>query len=210
MTLLAKKPQRGRAGSPSAFTLVELAVVLVIVSIVLMIAQPRFAGAVQRDRLKRTAFKIQTDLRTLQSEAIRRRSPTALGVGADQEFYVLWYYRAAALKWRTLEYLGPQTAYMNPVGMNQDYGVAIEGLSTGDSYLVFDAYGVPAKNTVLTLGYGTLRVQVTIDAATGKISVGDLYEYVGAKIAFTAVSCPTRAAINATAPGAVEEVGTGY
>lgn len=191
-----------RAARLRAFTLTELAVVLAITAIMMAIAQPRLAQVMVRDRLRRAATKLKTDIRALQSEAVRARNKTGLGFDADDEFYVLWEYNPTNSKWRVLDRLEPQVSGCTSLGMDRDYKTAIHA-PAAIGYVTFDAYGMTAADNTLTLGIGLLRIDVKIEAASGKVTVGDLYEVVTAT-PNVVTAWPTRSDMKATAPGTPE------
>ncbi len=191
-----------RAARLRAFTLTELAVVLAITAIMMAIAQPRLAQVMVRDRLRRAGTKLKTDIRALQSEAVRARNKTGLGFDANNEFYVLWEYNPSSSKWRILDRLEPKVNACTSLGMNRDYKTAIHEPS-GVGSLTFDAYGLPAADETVTLGIGLLRIDVEIEAASGKVTVGDLYEVVTATPNVVTV-WPTRSDMKTTAPGTAE------
>jgi type II secretion system protein H len=62
---LMRKSQRGRSG----FTLVEMAVVLVVMGIALAVTVPSFRGSMRRARYDRAASELQSDLRLAVSQS---------------------------------------------------------------------------------------------------------------------------------------------
>lgn len=181
------------------FTLIELMVVLCIMAIVAMIAQPRLARTIQRDRVRRAGQKLATDARLLQSEAVRLRTPTALGFNPAADFYTLWYFKTSSASWKPLDYLAPRIQGLTSYAMDADYKVAIDRLASGATAIKFDRYGMPTSDEVVTVGLGKLRIDVYFEAGTGNITVGSLYE-AGTSTNPTQTAWPDDSAIKGTAP----------
>lgn len=181
------------------FTLIELMVVLCIMAILAMMAQPRLARTIQRDRVRRAGQKLAADARLLQSEAVRMRTQTALGINPGADFYALWYFKTSTANWKPLDYLAPRIAGLTSFAMDADYKVAIDRLASGATTIKFDRYGMPGSDETVTLGLGKLRIDVAFEAGTGNVSVGSLYE-AGTSTYPTQTAWPDDTAMKGTAP----------
>lgn len=190
---------RPRPTGRAAFTLLELVIVLCIMTIVALIAQPRLAQTIQRDRVRRAAQKLASDARLLQSEAVRLHTATAMGFKPSDNFYALWYYQSSTSKWKALDYLAPRTSNVTSFALDADYKIAIAGLASGATVIRFDRYGLPMADETVTLGLDRLRVDVTFVSGSGAISVGHLYE-ASARLRPTQTAWPDDNAIRSTAP----------
>ncbi len=184
-----------------AFSLVEIATVLAIMGVMLAIATPRFADFVQRDRVRRSARKVATDVRYAQSLAIRDRSPVTMMFSEGLDAYSIWLKDTTAktetwmvvrLSNRKVEVLANRTdraTYEQIVDLagDPDYGVALVNADFGGKMdLTFDEYGTPtgAIGGIVQLGLNTYRINISVDGVTGRVGVGELTEHA------TAVALP--------------------
>lgn len=195
---------RFRRAHRRAFTYLELVMVMIILAIVAVAAKPRVVEVVQREKLRRAAHKLRLDMKLLQGEALRIGVPTALGIDPAGEFYVLWYYRSVASKWRFLSTYEPEIPSVFCLGCEPDYRVAIETVSDGSKSIQFDGYGLPEKDLTITLSLGTLRADVKVTAASGVIESGDVYD-AGDWKGNQATRWPTKSDAKGTAPGSTDE-----
>lgn len=155
-----------------AFSLLELAVVLAIMGMLLMVAQPRLSGFVLRDRVRRSAQRLQVDLRFAQAEAIRTRRKTAVSFDPLRDFYTVWFWDKSGVPvWKVID-----DGRVVALGADPDYHVGITSTTFTNDAVAFDAVGIPSEGGTVLLGSGTLRITVTVDAASGRATVGDLTE----------------------------------
>jgi len=66
------------------FTLIELMVVMLLISVVMAVAVPRFQGGAFQDPVKKTYRWMSNTVRTLRNEAIRLQKPFALAIDLDK------------------------------------------------------------------------------------------------------------------------------
>lgn len=174
---LPKRAVALRAPCARAFSLVELTAVVVIIGIAALIAQPRFAEAWARHRVRNGASLVATDIRLAQSEAIRRRSSVNVVFSADADTYAIWVYSAADSAWQPLKSLGRSTVdHVVPLGAIPDYQLAIiEADFDGVAELTFSRVGLPVMPGRISLGSGKWRIDIGV-AATGRVQIGELQE----------------------------------
>ncbi|RJP37669.1 MAG: prepilin-type N-terminal cleavage/methylation domain-containing protein [Phycisphaerales bacterium] len=180
--------QRHRPGPPTAgrhgFSLAEIVIVIVIITTLAWIAQPRFSGYVQRDRLRRAAQRVQMDLRVTQQEAMRRRAPAGITFSPANDFYACWYWNrtlspagwsafANAAVLRACGAACDEASMSTALGADPDYQVTIESTGfTGDT-ITFDLWGVPDAGGDIVLGSANGRITITVDPVSGAASVSD-------------------------------------
>ena len=210
----------GLSTSRRAYSLVELVAVLAIMAVAMAIAQPRMAGYVTRDRLSRSARRVQMDMRLAQNEAVRRRTWMGVGFSPALDFYAVWrwdpnaitpqaWLRAAAS--HRIGDADAEAALRDQVvalGADPDYLVGIVSTSFDGNRLVFDAYGIPSAGGSIVLGVGKLRVTVTVNGATGTPTIGDLTQTT-APLNVGGLQRPAVAAVDATRPPALPGFGGG-
>jgi len=168
-----------------AFSLVEIVAVVTIMGIMFMIAQPRLRGFVQRDRVQRAARRVATDLRLSQSEAIRQRAQTSVVFRPSSNAYVVWIADIAGdpTEWVPLGdnavAMGSSSGAIVMLADDPDYRVAIESADfNGEARITFNEYGVPTEPAggSIVLGAGTNRITITVNGATGRVTIQDLTE----------------------------------
>jgi Tfp pilus assembly protein FimT len=139
---------------------------VVITGILLAIVQPRFVGVLQRDRLRRSANKLATDIRLAQNEAIRRQKSTTVGFNVEYDAY-----RVAGLAPET----DGSTTFEVHLGADRTYQTGIVSAEFGHRLdLTFDGFGAPSAGGKIELGVQQLRVTLEVSAGTGRVTVGEL------------------------------------
>ncbi|MCP4249582.1 MAG: prepilin-type N-terminal cleavage/methylation domain-containing protein [bacterium] len=146
----------------AGFSLIEVVMVLVIMTIVAAMALPRYANAAARTRVERAAGRVVTDLALAQRRAI--------STGASQTVV----FDVAASRYRIvgLQHLDDPGREYEVLLAQAPYQTAIVSADfAGDTQIVFDAYGVPDSGGGLIVRVGQYQKQITVDAATGWTSV---------------------------------------
>jgi prepilin-type N-terminal cleavage/methylation domain-containing protein len=146
----------------TGFSIVELALVLAIISVLAGIAAPRYARSLARYRADMAARRIAADLSLAQSRA--RSSSTSQAIVFDVT---------------NNQYTIPGLA--NPDNRSQTYVVNLKDepyLATigtasfgGASTLTFNGYGDPANSGSITITSGDWTKTITLSGDTGSISI---------------------------------------
>ncbi|HUU84483.1 MAG TPA: GspH/FimT family pseudopilin [Phycisphaerae bacterium] len=149
-----------------AFSLLELVMVVAIMAVLLAVAQPRMASAIQRDRVRRAATRLAMDIRLAQSEAVGQQQNVTVAFNTDYDAY-------------EVSGLAPEadgsTGYEVCLGADRDYHTNIAAANfKGQLEVTFDRYGAPNNEGSVVLGIGQLRVIIKVAAGTGRVTVGDL------------------------------------
>jgi prepilin-type N-terminal cleavage/methylation domain-containing protein len=150
--------------SAGAFSLVELVLVMVIISIFAAMAVPRFAGALTRRRVDAAAQRVQADLALAQRRAKLLSESQTVKFDPDANSYML-------------------VDMENPDHAGEGYTVSLseepyKALITsvdlgGDKMIVFDGYGAPDSGGTIAIQLGDTAKTVTIMAATGRTVMAD-------------------------------------
>jgi len=157
-------PHRPKPAARTAFSLLELVVVVVIIGIVSAIAVPRYANALAHHRVDAAARRIVVDLSLAQRQA--RISSTSQAVefevGVGESAYRLSgmpHLDRSGEEYAVLLYQEPYHATI----VSADFG--------GNKEIVFDGFGVPDSGGVVIVQVGNYQKTITVDAETGQASV---------------------------------------
>jgi prepilin-type N-terminal cleavage/methylation domain-containing protein len=83
-------PMRRRQNTIQGFTLIELMVVMLLISIILAVAIPRFEGGWMQDPIKKVSRKMISTVRNVRSKTVQTQKQHALIVDFDaQQLYVI-------------------------------------------------------------------------------------------------------------------------
>ncbi len=146
---------------PSAFSLVELTLVLAIASILSAIAIPRYGNLITNYRIDAAANRIISDLTIAQSQARSSSTPQAVVFTSSTNSYQLS--GLTSMDSASRQYI------INLA--NDPYQVTLVSASFGaGSTITFDIYGQPDNGGTITLRCGTRTTTVTVNASTGKAS----------------------------------------
>ncbi|UCG33118.1 MAG: prepilin-type N-terminal cleavage/methylation domain-containing protein [Phycisphaerales bacterium] len=148
-----------------AFTLLELSVVLVLVSILAAMALPRFINSTAGHRLNAAAVRIVADLSMAQRHARTTSTSQSIQFEPDKDGYRLpgmadidhpgsvYYVQLFAEPY--------QTALVSA-----DFG--------GDAEIIFDGYGKPDSGGSVVVQLRHQKKTISVDAQTGRATVGDV------------------------------------
>jgi type II secretion system protein H len=127
----SRSRRSGSRGLRSGFTLLEVLIVLMIVSIAAMIMVPPMFGAQQRLRIEAASQQLMSDLARARSEAMNRNQTVTLTRNGTSGY--------------TIEQVGART-------MDEDIAVVASSAST----ITFTSYGTltPVASRTLTLALG--------------------------------------------------------
>jgi prepilin-type N-terminal cleavage/methylation domain-containing protein len=156
----------------NGFTLIEIIIVMVIISIAALLAIPMLSS-VGDIQVRAAADMIAGDLEYAKSMAISRQKTYKVIFDTAAESYRLAVYEN-----------GITTTITHPVNVGKLYSVDfandsrvnqvnIDSVSFAGSEVDFDSIGSPSSGGVVTLKAGGKTVTVTVEAGTGFISVSN-------------------------------------
>lgn len=160
---------------PHAFTLFEMTLVVLIIGIIAAALVPPMGRNLTSPRLRTAANILATDLEFCASECIAQPSaPRTIAFDLANNCYTL-----ADNTGTTLKFPGDGLDYVNDfsTGRNaQLAGVTISSVVAGaatPATVTFDPYGKPllVSNLVITLSYSGQTLTVTVNAATGDVTI---------------------------------------
>lgn len=153
--------------SISAFTLMELIVVLTILAIIVAIVVPMVADTSGNMQAVAGARMVATDLQYAQNIAITEQRPITVTFDTTTNSYSLS--NASS----TLIHPIYKTAYSIQFGAGSDFDqLSIVSASFGvSSAVTFDELGAPSNSGTVTLRSGTSVYTIDVAAATGVVTV---------------------------------------
>jgi len=155
---------RGKARRPAAraFSLVEAAIVLVIVAVLAAIASPRYARAVANYRADAAARAVVRDLTLARQRARSRGAAQTVTFAPDADAYEV--VGASSLD-------GTGAAYRVDLRDGACRARLTSAVFGGDASVVFDGYGCPDSGGSAVVQVGDVQRTVVLDAQTGRASV---------------------------------------
>jgi prepilin-type N-terminal cleavage/methylation domain-containing protein len=151
-----------RSHAQSGFTVAEVVLVLVIMSIIAAIAFPRYANSMANHRADLAAARIAADLELARKHAKFNSTGQRCGfdVGAD-------YYRLQGMS----DPDHPAQEYI--VWLSEEpYGADIVATDLGgDGAIIFNGFGLPDSGGSVDLAVGDKYRRIAIDPATGETTV---------------------------------------
>ena len=157
-------PQRRR----TAFSLIELTVVILILGIIAGVAQPRYAAALASFRLDSAAQRVAQDLQWASTRARVSSKPVRMQFHDDapEAFYRFEKLADPLNPAATMDPADPGTWYT--VDLSQEpYAV---GLSAGAD-LSFDIFGRCDQDALIVLSLGSQSRTVRWDAVSGEVTI---------------------------------------
>jgi type II secretion system protein H len=165
---------------PEGFTLLDTLIVIAILGIIGMVVIPRFQGMVQQTRLNEAAADLVSGLQYAENLAVRYRRPFGFQAEAAGRWFKVYDKRYAADTAAHAAADPPVTAYgvvWNPLDQNwyqhdfddmENYRAA----TFTSAQIVFypDGHSAAADTTV-TVSLGGFQRTITVDGATGRVSV---------------------------------------
>jgi prepilin-type N-terminal cleavage/methylation domain-containing protein len=149
-----------------AFTLAELVATITVISILTVVAVPRFANFLRNDRVRRSAGRVAMDLRFAQAEAIKtQRYVTVQFYTAKNAYQTIYSSNGSAVPTAGLVNIGSTPGYRSTLTA-ADFA--------GEAEAVFDRFGVPRAGGSVTLGLEDMRSTVTVDATSGRVTISEL------------------------------------
>ena len=147
---------------PSAFTLLELVLVLAIITVLAAIAVPRYTAAQQNFRADAAARRIVADLGLARSRArSQSNSQTVVFNLATSQYQMPG---APDLK-------NPANTYTVLLGGAPYQARLVSVDFGGSSQVTFDGYGVPDRGGTLVISAGGVQRTIVLEATSGKANV---------------------------------------
>jgi Tfp pilus assembly protein FimT len=147
------------AASRRGFTLVDVAIAVLIMGLVAATAVPRFGDAVNRHRALSTARRIQSDLERARRHAISASRDVVVRFDPAADTYgipALSHLNDSQQTWTVALSDYPYVANL----ASADFG--------GDAAVVFNLHGVPDSGGVIAVSAGRWREELRLDPLTGR------------------------------------------
>lgn len=161
MTMATDHHHTRDLGLAGGFSLMEITMVLVILSVAAAVAVPRYNRSITRYRVESAARRVVADLEYARNHA-RQTSQTVM---------VEFDLGNEGVKIPLIPSLDNQPFYITNLG-GDPYRVDVANANFGgDNFVAFDGYGGPDSGGTVDVRAGSLSITVTLDAVTGKASV---------------------------------------
>lgn len=150
-----------------AFSLLEVVLVMTMMAVMLGLTAPRMRSYIEHDRVRRLGGQIALDLAMARSEAIKLRTPVMVKFNAGENFYSI------EIEGDVSTVRGRESEYKVLLKQDKLHNAEIRSieLDTGVN-IKFDRFGRPDNGGVIVIGSGDSEVTITIDQATGNVTVG--------------------------------------
>lgn len=150
------------ANTTSAFTLIELIMVLAILTIIAGVVAPKYASAVSRYRLDAAARRVAADIQYAQALARASGSTQIINFLPSNNSYSIPSIQAGTTK-----------GAVYSVRLDKPpYSVTLESASfAGSTDLQFGGFGFPADGGTVRVRAGADYKTLSIDVATGTVKV---------------------------------------
>ena len=156
---------KGVGPNRSAFSLVEVVIVLAIMAVLAAIAAPRYSATLANYRVLLAARRLAADVGLAQSSARAASASRTIVFDTSKNSYTVS--GVAALDGAS----GAYTVFLAA----QPYGVTIGSLTFSDNIadgtLKFDGFGSPDSGATIVIAFKTYQRTVLVNAATGAATV---------------------------------------
>lgn len=146
----------------AAFTLMELATVVIVLTVMASMAVPRFGTFIAAQRLDAAARRITVDLARAQRDARFTGTSRTVTFNVAGDRYRLWSLKSID---------DPTKNYIVDLSLEPYGATLVSAALGGDMNVIFNGYGVPDSGGTIVIAVGKLEMTITLDATTGK-SVG--------------------------------------
>ncbi len=159
MVLGAHRRERWPSGLRRAFSLMELILVAVIISMIAAMAMPRFSNSLARFRAEAAAERIASDMKLLRERALQTSSRQVMSFDLFAHTYQLP---------GVPDFRNPARPYEVSIAGEPFGGIIKSADFGGKEELEFDGYGVARSGGSVVVWVGTSKRTVTLDATGGK------------------------------------------
>ncbi|MEL7240264.1 MAG: prepilin-type N-terminal cleavage/methylation domain-containing protein [Planctomycetota bacterium] len=154
-------PHPGIRSSGRGFTLVETAVVVVIVAVLAAVAIPSFAGASARSRVDAAAARIVQDIGVASATAAASSSPRMIIFSAAQDAYVLAGVKSGSSSLHRQVDLGGPPYNTNIVSASFESA----------AFLTLNGFGVAGSGGVIDIAVGTNARRIRLTGGSSALEV---------------------------------------
>ena len=148
-----------------AFTLLELAIVVVVIGVVVAVSVPKYAESRSRYQVELAARKVSVDATYVQNDARYASAARAIDYNPPTDTYTFIYTSPASSS--------PETALV--VLRNAPFHVSILNADfNSGSTLTFNGFGLPLAGGTVAVGTDTRGKSITVDPDTGAVTTATL------------------------------------
>ena len=157
------RPKQFRSRRRRAFTLAEIIVVILIISVLAAVAMPRYALAISRYRVAMAEQRVLADLALVQ--AVAKTSSTGQSV----------LFSTTSNNYQLTGYAGPlngpaQSTYTVSLTPDPYDATLVSASFNSTAQLTYDRFGQPSSGGTVVIQVGVYQKTITVDPNTGRAS----------------------------------------
>ncbi|WP_197169351.1 GspH/FimT family pseudopilin [Novipirellula galeiformis] len=150
---------RGGGRMRPGFSLIEVTIVMVILSIMVAVAAPRWVASLQRYRVANAANRLVADLKRAQLTAFRSSTTKTVTFDVSRGQYTLGDVKPLERPSGDYVVTLSEAPYKSSL-------ISVWG-GTGTQTITFDGFGIPDKGGNIIVASGNLERTITVDAISG-------------------------------------------
>ena len=152
-------------GKHTAFTLVELVIVVLVLGILAAAGAPRFAASLRYHRVESAARRVAADLRMAQRLARTASSDKTVSFDVGGDGYSIFP--------DVDDFDRPGQPYAVDLAAAPFAASVLSANFGGDSTVIFNGYGAPDSGGQVVVASGGERRTITVDGASGAVAIAE-------------------------------------
>ncbi|MCO6436322.1 MAG: GspH/FimT family pseudopilin [Phycisphaerae bacterium] len=173
----------------TAFSLLEVVVVMAVIATISAIAVPRYVSFISREKVEGAARRIAADLNWARQLARAKGTNFSVVFNSSRQQYYLYDVAADKVVAHPDHTLLP---YKIDLAQDLDNVSLVTAAFGGDETVVFDAYGAADTAGSIVIQQGKWRQGITVKQAGGSVSIGGVYTFEPVPVDPEPITPPTK------------------
>jgi prepilin-type N-terminal cleavage/methylation domain-containing protein len=157
------RTRSGRRGRMRAFTLAELSIVVLIMSILAVVSVPRYVNALWQYQADAAARRVKVDLEFLRRRALQASASRSVTFNVSDHSYTM-------LGVTDMNRAG-RSDYIVSLKVNPYNSKLTSADCGGDATLTFNGYGKPDTSATIVVTSGAFTKTITVEGVAGSVSI---------------------------------------